>query len=185
MKTKIKRKTESSEERTEKEKKKTEEMEAKELEDLIEDDDQEDIFSDFTDCKTVVEVKENEKSIEELQKFSQSLQKSLDDKNVVLEKLDKELHDMNSTIQKYQDGGSADETEETMDKVENGDKYLHDKDSLVFHGIESDLVEEQMQMEDADIKKSFIDQRIRDLLMEKWDLDCTATFKHVFRSSIS
>ena len=44
---------------------------------------------------------------------------------------------MNSTIHKYQDGVSGDEAEE-MDRVENGDKYLSDKDSLVFHGVEKD-----------------------------------------------
>ena len=195
MKTKIKRKTEIRDNNIEKEKNKTEyrtkikeeenlekekteeKVEVKELEDLIDEEDDSDGDDTFDDL-TVVEVnKDEDKSIEKLQECVEGLRKQLEEKNVTLHQLEKELHEMNSTIQKYQDGGSGDEIEE----VENGDKYLNDKDSLVFHGVETDLVEEQMQMDDADIKKNFMDQRIRDLLMEKWDLDCTASFKHVFR----
>ena len=192
MKTKTKRKTESNVEKEEKktedkcketEKEKTEEMMIDEFENLIEDED--DTFDDLIDTKTVVEVKRDEtENIGKLQECVENLQKQLGEKNVTMQQLEKELHEMNSTIQKYQDGGSGDETEELVDKVENGDKYLNDKDSLVFHGVETDLVEEQMQMDDADIKKNFMDQRIRDLLMEKWEIDCTATFKHVFRCLI-
>ena len=192
MKTKTKRKTESNVEKEEKktedkcketEKEKTEEMMIDEFENLIEDED--DTFDDLIDTKTVVEVKRDKtENIGKLQEYVENLQKQLGEKNATMQQLEKELHEMNSTIQKYQDGGSGDETEELVDKVENGDKYLNDKDSLVFHGVETDLVEEQMQMDDADIKKNFMDQRIRDLLMEKWEIDCTATFKHVFRCLI-
>ena len=35
--------------------------------------------------------------------------------------------------------------------------------------------------EDPDIKKNFLEHKIKSLLMEKWELECTAAFKHVFR----
>ena len=65
------------------------------------------------------------------------LRNSLVEKQSKKDLLEKDLHEMNSMIQKYQDGVSGDEGEE-LDKIENGDKYLNDKDSLVFHGVEKD-----------------------------------------------
>ena len=38
--------------------------------------------------------------------------------------------------------------------------------------------------EDPDIKKNFLEHKIKSLLMEKWELECTAAFKHVFRLDI-
>ena len=96
------------------------------------------------------------------------------------ENLQKDLEEMNSTIQKYQDD-SEDHEQEHLDKVENGDKYLEDKDSLVFHGVEVDIMEEATDLDDDDIKKNFLDQKMRSLLLEKWDIETSASFKHVFR----
>ena len=86
---------------------------------------------------------------------------------------------MNSTIQKYQE--DSDDHEDQLDKVENGDKYLEDKDSLVFHGVEVDILDEATDLDDDDIKKNFLDQKIRSLLSEKWNIETSASFKHVFR----
>ena len=70
-----------------------------------------------------------------LETEAENLRKCLDEKNLTLQSLEKNLHEMNSTIQRYQDGESSDNIEDVTDKVENGDKYLADKDSLVFHGV--------------------------------------------------
>ena len=67
----------------------------------------------------------------------EDLRHSLVEKQSKKDLLERDLHEMNSTIQKYQEGVSGDEAEE-LDRVENGDKYLSDKDSLVFHGVEKD-----------------------------------------------
>ena len=72
-----------------------------------------------------------------LESKAEDLRNSLVEKQNKKSSLEKDLHEMNSTIQKYQDGASGDEGEE-LDRVENGDKYLSDKDSLVFHGVEKD-----------------------------------------------
>ena len=72
-----------------------------------------------------------------LESKAEDLRNSLVEKQSKKDSLEKDLHEMNSTIQKYQDGVSGDEGEE-LDRIENGDKYLNDKDSLVFHGVEKD-----------------------------------------------
>ena len=81
----------------------------------------------------VEDVKNN--STDLLETEAENLRKCLDEKNLTLQSLEKNLHEMNSTIQRYQDGESSDNIEDVTDKVENGDKYLKDKDSLVFHGV--------------------------------------------------
>ena len=123
---------------------------------------------------------ENEEITEEdLQKKAEELKKLLKEQTDTAETLQQDLKEMNSTIQKYQE--DSDDHEEELDKVENGDRYLEDKDSLVFHGVDMDIMEEAMELDDDDIKKNFLDQKIRSLLQEKWDIDTTANFKHVFR----
>ena len=42
-------------------------------------------------------------------------------------------------------------------------------------------MEDQTDEGDADIKKNFMVHKIKSLLSEKWDLECEADFKHVFR----
>ena len=116
---------------------------------------------------------------EDLQKKAEELKKRLKEQSDTAENLQQDLKEMNSTIQKYQD--DSDDHEEELDKVENGDRYLEDKDSLVFHGVDMDIMEEAMELDDDDIKKNFLDQKIRSLLQEKWDIDTMANFKHVFR----
>ena len=116
---------------------------------------------------------------EDLQKKAEELKKLLKEQSDTAETLQQDLKEMNSTIQKYQE--DSDDHEEELDKVENGDRYLEDKDSLVFHGVDMDIMEEAMELDDDDIKKNFLDQKIRSLLQEKWDIDTTANFKHVFR----
>ena len=36
-------------------------------------------------------------------------------------------------------------------------------------------------MDDPDIRKNFLEHKVKSLLEEKWDIDCTAVFKHVLR----
>ena len=79
------------------------------------------------------DVKSN--STDLLKTEAENLRKCLNEKNLRLQSLENNLHEMNSTIQRYQDGESCDNIEDVADKVENGDKYLKDKDSLVFHGV--------------------------------------------------
>ena len=81
----------------------------------------------------VEDVKSN--STDLLKTEAENLRKCLNEKNLTLQSLENNLHEMNSTIQRYQDGESCDNIEDVADKVENGDKYLKDKDSLVFHGV--------------------------------------------------
>ena len=116
---------------------------------------------------------------EDLQKKAEELKKRLEEQSNIAENLQRDLKRMNSTIQKYQE--DSDDHEEQLDKVENGDRYLEDKDSLVFHGVEMDIMEEATELDDDDIKKNFLDQKIRSLLQENWDIETTASFKHVFR----
>ena len=42
-------------------------------------------------------------------------------------------------------------------------------------------MEDQTDGDDSDIKKNFMDHKIKSLLSDKWDLECTAALKHVFR----
>ena len=96
----------------------------------------------------------------------------MDEQKHTAENLQREWNEMNTTIQKYQDDSDH---EDQVDKVENGDKYLEDKDSLVFHGVEVDIMEEATDLDDDDIKKNFLDQKIRSLLAEKWDIETSAS----------
>ena len=83
------------------------------------------------------ELKQQDINMSSLESRVEDLRHSLVEKQSKKDSLERDLHEMNSTIHKYQDGVSGDEAEE-MDRVENGDKYLSDKDSLVFHGVEKD-----------------------------------------------
>ena len=83
------------------------------------------------------ELKQQDIDMSSLESRVEDLRHSLVEKQSKKDLLERDLHEMNSTIHKYQDGFSGDEAEE-MDRVENGDKYLSDKDSLVFHGVEKD-----------------------------------------------
>ena len=42
-------------------------------------------------------------------------------------------------------------------------------------------MEDQTDEGDSDIKKNFMVHKIKSLLADKWDLECAADFKHVFR----
>ena len=83
------------------------------------------------------ELKQRDINMSSLESRVEDLRHSLVEKQSKKDSLERDLHEMNSTIQKYQEGVSGDEAEE-LDRVENGDKYLSDKDSLVFHGVEKD-----------------------------------------------
>ena len=146
-----------------------EEEEEEEMEELFSNED--DDAGDGSENKEITE--------EDLQKKAEELKKRLEEKSNIAENLQRDLKTMNSTIQKYQE--DSDDHEEPLDKVENGDRYLEDKDSLVFHGVEMDIMEEATELDDDDIKKNFLDQKIRSLLKENWDIETTASFKHVFR----
>ena len=56
-----------------------------------------------------------------------------------------------------------------------------DKDSLVFHGVALDKLEEETKQNDAEIKTNFIEHKIRQVMKDEWGIDCNASFKHVFR----
>ena len=56
-----------------------------------------------------------------------------------------------------------------------------EKDSLVFHGVAFDKLEEDSKDDDASIKKNLIEHKIRTVMKSEWGLDCKAAFKHVFR----
>ena len=146
-----------------------EEEAEEEVEGLFSDEDDED--EGGTETEEITEA--------DLQKKAEELKRRLVEQSNTAENLQQDLKEMNSTIQKYQE--DSDDHEEQLDKVENGDRYLEDKDSLVFHGVDMDIMEEAMELDDDDIKKNFLDQKIRSLLQEKWDIDTTANFKHVFR----
>ena len=114
-----------------------------------------------------------------LEEQAEGLRKNLEKKTQDLADLEIKLREMNSVIQQYQDGD--DNVEEDVDIVENGDKYLNHKDSLVFHGVDMDMLEEQTSSDNPDIRKNFMDHKIRSLLATKWEIECSVTFKHVFR----
>ena len=42
-------------------------------------------------------------------------------------------------------------------------------------------MEDQTDEGDSDIKKNFMVHKIKSLLADKWDMECDADFKHVFR----
>ena len=81
-----------------------------------------------------------------------------------------------------------------QDSSENVEKYCGEnekeiieadhnlnKDSLVFHGVAFDKLEEETKQDDAAIKKNFIEHKIRSIMKSEWGIDCNASFKHVFR----
>ena len=108
--------------------------------------------------------------MKKLEAKAESLRNNLDQKTQDLAHLEKQLREMNTVIQQYQDGD--DQAEEDVDVVENGDKYLNDKDSLVFHGVDLDMLEEQTSSDNPDIRQNFMDHKIRSLLATKWDIEC-------------
>ena len=64
-------------------------------------------------------------------------------------------------------------------EINSADPSL-DKDSLVFHGVAFDKIEEETN-DDAEIKKNIIEHKIRNIMKSEWGIDCNASFKHVFR----
>ena len=73
--------------------------------------------------------------------------------------------------------------EQNKDNTENNDEeevQTLDKDSLVFHGVAFDKIEEETS-EDAEMKKNIIEHKIRNIMKSEWGIDCKASFKHVFR----
>ena len=81
----------------------------------------------------------------------------------------------NTDIQKKESKGW-----ETLKEIKEID-YNPDKDSLVFHGVAPDELEEETKVADAAIKKNFIEHKIRSIMKTEWGIDCSASFKHVFR----
>ena len=51
----------------------------------------------------------------------------------------------------------------------------------MFHGVAVDSMEEEMGNDKPEIKKNFLEHKIRTILFEEWDIDCQAQFQHVFR----
>ena len=73
--------------------------------------------------------------------------------------------------------------EQNENNTENNDEeevQTLDKDSLVFHGVAFDKIEEETS-EDAEMKKNIIEHKIRNIMKSEWGIDCKASFKHVFR----
>ena len=89
---------------------------------------------------------------------------------------------MDATVDQYKDiADNKDqhfgEKEKEIDEV---DPNLN-KDSLVFHGVALDQLEEETKLDDEAIKKNFIEHKIRSIMKSEWGIDCNASFKHVFR----
>ena len=93
----------------------------------------------------------------------------------------REVNMMDETVGQYKDMlGNFDPQNDEID----GDNLFDlqpEKDSLVFHGVAFDKLEEETQQNDAEIKKNIIEHKIRSLIKSEWGIDCKATFKHVFR----
>ena len=133
----------------------------------------------MTDNTEEMSTSDNTDETSKLEEQAEELRKNLEQKTQDLSHLEIKLREMNTVIQQFQDGEGN--LEEEVDIVENGDKYLNDKDSLVFHGVDMDMLEEQTSSDNPDIRKNFMDHKIRSLLATKWEIECSATFKHVFR----
>ena len=89
---------------------------------------------------------------------------------------------MDATVEQYKDNSENVEKvcgEKEKDIIE-ADQNLN-KDSLVFHGVAFDKLEEETKQDDAAIKKNFIEHKIRSIMKAEWGIDCNASFKHVFR----
>ena len=138
-----------------------------------------DLWLLVTDNTEEMSTSDNSDETSKLEEQAEELRKNLEQKTQDLADLEIKLREMNTVIQQFQDGEGK--LEEEVDIVENGDKYLNDKDSLVFHGVDMDMLEEQTSSDNPDIRKNFMDHKIRSLLATKWEIECSATFKHVFR----
>ena len=91
---------------------------------------------------------------------------------------------MDATVEQYKEISENNNVEKEMGEKEKeineADTNL-DKDSLVFHGVAFDKLEEETKQDDAEIKKNFIEHKIRSIMKQEWGIDCKASFKHVFR----
>ena len=91
---------------------------------------------------------------------------------------------MDATVVKYKDvvekQEEANNEQENVKEVEKDDLNLN-KDSLVFHGVALDKLEEETKIDDSAIKKNFIEHKIRSIMKAEWGIECSASFKHVFR----
>ena len=56
-----------------------------------------------------------------------------------------------------------------------------EKDALVFHGVEVDLME-QVAGQDKEVNTNFLEHNIKKLLKSVWGIQCTAAFTHAYRS---
>ena len=92
---------------------------------------------------------------------------------------------MDATAEQYNDITDKNENEKIRGRgIENEINEadpISNKDSLVFHGVASDQLEEETKLDDAAIKKNFIEHKIRSIMKSEWGIDCNASFKHVFR----
>ena len=89
---------------------------------------------------------------------------------------------MDATVEQYKDSSENVEKYcgENEKEIMEADHNLN-KDSLVFHGVAFDKLEEETKQDDAAIKKNFIEHKIRSIMKSEWGIDCNASFKHVFR----
>jgi len=54
----------------------------------------------------------------------------------------------------------------------------------VFHGIEKDVMEEEVG-EDPEVNKNFLEHNIKRLLRTVWGVETDGTFTHVYRFTVS
>ena len=54
----------------------------------------------------------------------------------------------------------------------------------MFHGVPFDELEEETGLSDADMKKNFMEQKVRSLILTQFNIECYDKFKHVFRFEI-
>ena len=91
---------------------------------------------------------------------------------------------MDATVEQYKDITDNTNVDTDIGEKEKEIKEAEpdlDKDSLVFHGVAFDKLEEETKQDDAEIKKNFIEHKIRSIMKQEWGIDCKASFKHVFR----
>ena len=53
-------------------------------------------------------------------------------------------------------------------------------DALVFHGVELDLMEQEVAG-DKEVNKNFLEHNIKKLLKSVWGIQCSAALTHAYR----
>ena len=87
------------------------------------------------------------------------------------------MESMTCTVREFL--AKKDENEDPGENVLQ-EKYENTKDSLVFHGIEKDVMEVSTDG-DVEVDKYFLEHNIRKLLKNEWGIDFKTAFQHFSR----